>query len=195
MDALCVGACAMEVSCDLYIVVWCVSSGDAKVTCGVWCWLWCGVSGGGRCAGGGGVAQGCCFSFSFSSLKALIFSSSVLVWCCNVSVSAYLLSKSLWVLPRSCLSLAAVFCVYCSYCLSKFFFWQANCTLCWPSRSFFNLSNSSLSLLFSSISLWVMSEVDDSDGVLKLVTEVTPGGDSQHYLAHGSPVLTSGGQT
>ena len=49
-------------------------------------------------------------------------------------------------------------------CLSMFFFWQANSTLCWASRSFLNLSNSSLSLLFSSTSLWVMSGLGDSDG-------------------------------
>ena len=44
MDALCVGACAMEVLCDLYIAVWCVSSGTAKVTWSVvltvMCWWW-----------------------------------------------------------------------------------------------------------------------------------------------------------
>ena len=32
-------------------------------------------------------------------------------------------------------------------------------------------------------------------GVLKLVTEATPGGDSQHHLANGSAVMTSGEQT
>ena len=109
-----------------------------------------------------GVWGGCCFSLSFSSLKALICSSNVLVWCCNVSVSANLLSTSLWVLSRSCLSCATVFCVSCSYCLSKFFFWQANSTLLWASRSFLNLSNSSLSLLFSSTTLWLMLGVGDS---------------------------------
>ena len=32
-------------------------------------------------------------------------------------------------------------------------------------------------------------------GVLKLEPEVMSGGDSQHYLVHGSAVLTSGGPT
>ena len=157
MDALCVSICAMEVLCDLYIAVWCVLSGGAKVTCGVWCWLWC-VGGGRGCVGG------CCFSLSFFSLKALICSSNVLVLYCNVFVSANQLSTSLWVLSRTCLSLAVVFCVSCSYCLSKFFFWQAYSTLCWASRSFLNLLNSSLSLLFSSTSVLVMLGVGDSGG-------------------------------
>ena len=148
MNALHVGACAMEVLCDLYIEVWFVSSGGTKVTCGVGVWL-CG---------------GCCFSLSFSSLKALICSSNVLVWYFNVSVSPNLLSTSLWVLFRFCLSLATVFCVSYLYCLYKVFFWQAHSPLCWASRSFLNLSNSSFSLLFSSTSLWVMLGVGDSGG-------------------------------
>ena len=132
------------------------------MTCGVWCWLWCSV--GGRCVGCNGVAWGCCFSLSLSSLKALSCPSHALDWCFNVSVSANLLSTSLWVLSRSCLSLKTVFCVSCSHYLSKFFFWQASSTLCWESRSFSNLSKFFLSLLFSSISVWVMLGVCDSGG-------------------------------
>ena len=85
----------------------------------------------------------------------------VFVWSCNVSVSANLMSTSLWVLSRSCLSLATVFCVSCSCCLSKFFFWQADSTLCWASRSFLNLSNSlplayCFQLVYGSYQGWVI---------------------------------------
>ena len=56
-----------------------------------------------------------------------------------------------------------MFCVSCSYCLS-FSFDKLTLLYAESSRSFLNLSNSSLSLLFSSTSLWVMSGVGDSCG-------------------------------
>ena len=114
--------------------------------------------------GGGGVWEVVASAFHFPPSRLWLVSSNVLVWCCRVSVSTNLLSTSLLVLSRSCLSLATVFYVSSSYCLSKFFFWRASSILCWASRSLLNLSNSSLSLLFSSTSLWLMLGEGDSDG-------------------------------